>query len=590
MALLPDQSSLGMNNGQTSPWFTVANQFIPRNLHDVIRWVRYITIQSPVTTEVIRKQSTYPITDFIVESNNEDIKEKYKSVFKSFKLKQNLQDIGFDYYTIGNVFISVFFPVHRTLTCPTCKTSYNAKKAGFVRFQRWEFRGICPHCSSDVVFERKDVKSLDVKDMNLIKWNPQHIVVNHNPITGESEYYYKIPNDIRRRVQQGDSLFVNSIPWAFIEAIKHNQDFKFDSENIFHLRNVSTGSMIEGISIPPLVALFSLVFYQATLRKANEAIATEYLNPMRVVFPQAQTGNSDPVVSMSLKNFSANMKDALEKHKRDKNHFVIAPVPVGYQTIGGEGKNLLVSQEIQQAEQSILLSLGVSQELLSGTTNWTSSTVGLRMLENTMHSYVTQLVDVINWVMSKVATYLSIEVCSVSMTPFKLMDDDVFKQELSGLVQQGEASISSLFEALGLDYSEELEKVKADKVLKAKKIIETNFEVEQAEFASSKDISKRLSDDDNYKELLQKASELAGQLSSADPAAIQSVLVTLKLENYPLFILTRKIMEENMLNAPMEPDQEPGQNTGQDPNSTASNQQTDNTSGSKNKKSKGEHK
>ncbi|MCI4436023.1 MAG: hypothetical protein JHC33_04345, partial [Ignisphaera sp.] len=295
MATYQDQiSTFGNVGGQASPWFTVANQFLPRNLHDVIRWVRYITIQSPVTTEVIRKQATYPITDFVVETNSDAVKAKYKEIFDSFKMKQVLQDIGFDHYTVGNVFVSVFFPVHRTLTCPSCATAYNAKKATFLKFQKFSFHGECPACSYIGDFPRKDTKSLDIKDMNLIKWNPQHISVNYNPITGEAEYYYTIPNDIRRRVLQGDKLFVNSIPWAFIEAIKYNQDFKFDSENIFHLRNVSTGTVIEGISMPPLISLFSLVFYQATLRKANEAIATEYLNPMRVVFHQAQTGNSDP--------------------------------------------------------------------------------------------------------------------------------------------------------------------------------------------------------------------------------------------------------------------------------------------------------
>src|ERR1017187_7332104 len=83
-------SSVGGANGggnyapTNSPFFTVANQFLPRNLHDVIRWARYITTQSPVTTEVIRKLSTYPITNFLVDTKSEKTKEKYKEVFKSF--------------------------------------------------------------------------------------------------------------------------------------------------------------------------------------------------------------------------------------------------------------------------------------------------------------------------------------------------------------------------------------------------------------------------------------------------------------------------------------------------------------------------
>ena len=164
---LPGTSgNIGGNYAPTSnPYFTVANQFLPRNLHDVIRWSRYITIQSPVTTEVIRKLSTYPITDFIVDSNSENTRDKYKEVFKSFRLKPSLHDIGFEYYTVGNVFVSMYFPIHRSLTCPSCKTIYNAKKAEFTNFKKFEFHGTCPneHCGYKGVFLVKDTKSLNIE-------------------------------------------------------------------------------------------------------------------------------------------------------------------------------------------------------------------------------------------------------------------------------------------------------------------------------------------------------------------------------------------------------------------------------------------
>jgi hypothetical protein len=324
----------GMPGGsqQGNPWFNVANQFVPRNLHDVIRWARFIAIQSPTTSEVIRKLATYPITDFVTDTNDESLKDRYESIYKSFKLKESLQDSGFEFFTIGNVFLSIYFPIHRELECPNCKTSYNVKKAPWVKFKQYQFVGSCPapSCGYQGSFARKDTKSMSIEDMNLIKWTPEHIAVNHNQITGESEYYYRIPNTIKNKIQKGDRLFVDSIPWEFVEAVRHNQDFKFDRGSLFHLKNISSGGTVEGVSVPPLLSLFTLVFYQATLRKANEAIALEHLNPLRVVFPQAQTGNSDPVISMSLRNFRSNMEDALRRHKTDKAHIVIAPTPVEF--------------------------------------------------------------------------------------------------------------------------------------------------------------------------------------------------------------------------------------------------------------------
>lgn len=528
-----------------NPWFTVANQFIPRNLHDVIKWARYITIQSPTTSEVIRKLATYPITDFIIDTKNEQLKEKYKSIVKSFKLKEALQDIGFEFFTIGNVFVSIYFPIQRNLVCPSCKVSYSAKKAEFLKFKQYQFTGTCPHCNYSGAFQRQDSKSLNVDDMNIVKWNPEHIAVNHNPITGEKEYYYKIPNAIKLKIQKGDRLFLNSVPWGFVEAVRYNQDFKFDQNNLFHLQNISSGGTVEGISVPPLLSLFSLVFYQATLRKANEAIAGEYLNPLRVVYPQAQTGNSDPVIAMSIRNFVSNMEDALRRHKRDKNHIVIAPSPVGYSPIGGEGRNLLVSQEIQQAEEAILLSLGVSRELLSGTTNWTSSSVGLRMMENTLTNYIGRIEDFMEWVLERVSTYLGIETVKVTLKPFKLLDDELLKQLLMQLSQTGKSSLTTLFDEFGLDFTKEQDKIKEETVVQAKMQVETQYEVEQAQFVAAKGVGDQMNNNEEFQTMLDKAQTLAEQLITADDGTRRSFLGKLKVEDYAQWLMVSKIIDEH---------------------------------------------
>lgn len=527
-----------------SPYFTVANQFLPRNLHDVIRWARYITLHSPVTTEVIRKLSTYPITEFIVDSENKDVLEVYSKIFKSFKLKRALHDIGFEYHTLGNVFVSIYYPIQRMLMCPHCKIEHSAKKASFIQFKDYKFVGTCPSCGNSATFLRKDTKSLNIEDMNIIKWDPLNISVNHNIITGEYEYYYRIPNEVKRKVQQGDKLFVNSVPWGFIEAIRNKQDFKFDKDSIYHMKNVSTGHMVDGISIPPLISQYNLVFYIATLRKANEAIATDFMTPMRVVFPTAQTGNSDPVVALSMKNFVGHMQSNLQQHRMDPNHILIAPVPIGYQSISGEGKTLLVSQEIAQAEESLLLGMGVSRELLSGTTNWTSSTVGLRMLENTLRSYVDQVEELINWITSTTARYLGVDIRKITLSPFKLADDDNLRQVLLSLVNKGQASYSSLYESYGMDYEDELRRVREDASAAARNKVRTEVEVERAAFLASKDAADLISKDDSYKTTLAQAQQAAEQLALSDESTKRQALNQLKLSDYAMYLMVSKLLEE----------------------------------------------
>jgi len=540
----------GVSDGATSnspnPWFLVGNQFLPRNFIDTIRWSKYIILQSPVVAETLRKYATYPITDFTIDTKNDKMKDKYLEILKSFKMKEALMNIGFEYFTIGNSFVSIYTPIHRSLECPTCKTSYSAKKSPWLQFKQWQFTGKCPTCSYKGIFNRVDSKSKSIADMNVVRWDPLSIVVNNNPITGEKEYFYKIPSSLKNRIARGDRLLIDTIPWGFVEAARHNQDFKFDHDSIYHLMNVTTGASVEGTAIPPMLSLYSLVFYQATLRKANEAISLEYLSPLRVLYPQPQTANSDPVVAMSIRNFVGNMQAAVLRHKQDPNHIVFAPSPVGYQALGGEGKNLLVSQEIQQAEDSILLSLGVSRELLSGTTNWESTSIGLRMMEALLFNYTSRLSDFIDWAMTKVSSYLEIENIKVDLLPFKLLDDDNLKNLMSQLAMNGKASFTTLYEEMGMDFSKEQELLKEEAVTAAKLQIEAQYETEQAQFLAGRKKSEEMNENEEYKTAVQKAQNMAMELSQVDDVTQRTFMNNLKVTDYGQYLMVSSLMQQNM--------------------------------------------
>jgi hypothetical protein len=534
-----------MNAGQTpSPWFTVANQFLPRNLHDVIRWSKYITTQSPTTTEVIRKLSSYPITDFVVDSKEKTTTEKYKEVFKCLRLRQNLQEIGFGYHTLGNVFISIYYPITRVLRCTACETDYPMRKAGFVKFKKYEFLGVCPHCNHNGVFQRIDRKSMDIRDMNIIQWDALNIIVNNNPITGRSEYYYSIPNEIRRKIADGDMLFLSSTPWSFIEAVKSNQDYKFDDDGIYHLKAPSlTTHSLNGIAVPPLISLFGLVFYQQTLRKANESIATEFLHPLRVVYP-LPNGSADPSVSMSMRNFRGNMEAALKKHKRDGAHIVVAPGPIGYGTITGEGRALLVNQEIQQAEETMLLSLGVSRELLSGTTNWTSSTVGLRLMENSMDAYVAQLNSLLEWMFGKMSQYLSLEPAKVTLKEFKLIDDTTMQQMFANLATQGKMSMRKFFDSIGEDYDEEMANQKKEAIDRAVMAVEIQIETGEATTTAARKISTRNAETSSEQaEFMRTCITQAMEFMAMDPQEVELQLSMMDVEDPAMSIKIRALLE-----------------------------------------------
>lgn len=530
-----------------NPFFTQANQFVPRSFHDIIKWSRYITTQAPTTTEVIRKLSSYPITEFIVESNNEQTIETYKKIFKSIRLKERMSDTGFDYYTLGNVYTSIYFPIDRHLHCPNCKSSYEVKAAmrsGAAVFRKWIFQGECPACYNQVQYKVVDTKSRDISRINLIKWKPEHVSLNHNPVTGESEFYYTIPGDVKRKIMDGDPLFLSTVPWSMVEAVRFNKDYMFDSSNIYHMKSISMGNMIDGLGIPPLISHYSLVFYQQMLRKANEAVAAEHMVPLRVLFPQQSSSNGDPIAQMSLRGFAKQMKKTMRHMKNDPNHILIAPTAIGYQQLGGQGRSLLVNQELQYAEEQQLMSMGVSRELLSGTTNWTSSTVGLRLLENTMNNYVGQLKELINWIMEKIAQYLSIEITETKLVPFKLTDNEALKAAMLDMWKDKVISASTLLEAYGMDYDEELDKMGDDQISMAEKQIEIDFKLERAMHAKSKGLQSE-KDSSGYEDSRKEAYNIAKKVISAQtPQEQRDILFKLQNDDSTMYQTVMRMLND----------------------------------------------
>ena len=80
--------------GMSNPFYLLANQFLPRNFNDVIRWSRFVLVNSPTLFEVVRKYSTYPVTSFIVKGKVKSHEETWKKIIKKLKLKTTLEEIG----------------------------------------------------------------------------------------------------------------------------------------------------------------------------------------------------------------------------------------------------------------------------------------------------------------------------------------------------------------------------------------------------------------------------------------------------------------------------------------------------------------
>jgi hypothetical protein len=543
-----DSNKAGISSsvyGQTetpSPFFTISGQFLPRDLNGIVRWSYFLISVEPLISEVIRKLASYPITEFVIDTPDQSLKKKYEDICYSLDLKSKLTSVGFDYYLIGNVFVSIYFPFVRMAVCPNCGSSYRVDGEN-ITWNNFQFGGSCMNdgCGYTGHMDRSDRKSKDPKDVNLVVYDPRDMSVNYNPISGKSDYWLTIPDYLREKVTAGDKFIISTTPWSMIEAIRDSKEYHFFDDSIYHLKMPGVTNALPGLGVPPLIGAWDSVYNKAMMRRANSAIASELMMPLRIVFPDL-SGGTNPTTAMSLQSFAKNMRTYLARHKTDPLAAVMSPIPVGYQEITGNGKQLLITQEIDQIESYLLLSLGVSKELLDGTLSWTASTVGLRLFRNTLLKYTEQIHRLIAWIFKKISPEFGLDPAEVTLEPFQLTDNDGMVTTLMQLASQNIVSQETALASISIDYDDEQRKIQEEQIEAAKQSVVLEQKKQQAAWSQTRE--QQAGGTDNYKTALEEAGEAANQLISMEEGPRRSALMQLKVQDPAQYMLVSKLIEE----------------------------------------------
>lgn len=524
MSLPPNtMGAFNLGNVYPSAFFDYLSRLMPRKLKLLFRWLEYLYVNSGHVFATIKKFSEYPITEFTYDTTNEDEKKKLKDVLENkLKLKACLIQVGIDYHIYGNSFTSLYKPFNRYLHCKKCNEKYNAANYPYEWMpQTYEFKIVCEKASCGHVGIAKVTheNSLDSTRLKIIRWDPKDIDINHNPITGESEYYYNIPDSIKSRLKtkKVDKFLLNTLPWEFIETIKKKRIFKFAPGQIYHMKTPSPAGINQEWGFPGLLGVMKPFFYTAILRKGNEAIALERIVPWRILYPQASSGSNDPAQFINLQRWKNELQDAIKKWRKDPNMVKLSPIPVGMQQMGGDARGLFVANEIQQAEEMIITSLGVPKEFIYGGLTHAGGSVTLRMIENLLFTYIGQLLELAQWVCDGTTEYLSLRKVKIGMVDFKLIDDIQQKQLIGQLYQNKEVSSTTFLKLLDIDAETERDQIAEDTMAKVKVEYETQQKMNKFKNSLATKVDSQLTGQPQYdpNQLMMMAMTQAQQLARA---------------------------------------------------------------------------
>jgi hypothetical protein len=450
-------------------FFDLSQQYMPPTIKELLKWCRFYYYNSPLIGAAMKKVSRYPITDIIIDDDSQSKQIWDHVLTRVLKMKDRLMEINLDYHVFGNSFTSLHFPFTRWLICRSCGNRKPIRQWTYsFRAEHSHFHAKCNACNNEGPLTVKDVYSKDLKKIRLIRWSPINMTIKYNEYTGRYIYYYTVPRRDRDAVLRGDKDVLEDMPLIVLEAIRKNRPIKFSDGKIKHSRYPTLAEEDQGWGKPVLLHVMKDMFYMTTLRRAQEAIALEHIVPFDMVYPLPNS-QQDPYIHTDLGNWRTEITDAIQKQRMDPNYKAVLPIPVGYGRLGGDGKSLLLTPELNYLTQTIIGGLGLPSDMVLGGMQWSGSSITLRMLENDFIQNRSQMLELLEWVKDEIRIYMQLpNVKGLRFADFRMADDIQKNQQLIGLNAQNKISDQTLLTELGYDYEVEVKKLMAEAKTKAK--------------------------------------------------------------------------------------------------------------------------
>lgn len=448
----------------------------------MMHWGRYFYDWHPIIHAAINKMVSYPITDFIFDTEDDEAERLYKTIFEKLNVRSILHRIGLDYFVSGNAYFSMVMPFKRLLECPECHASVSVEHTPF-KVTADKLLIVCPKCGKQVSPEIKDSNTMDAADIKPIIWDPLNMKMEYDELLGQSQYYYSIPGNIASDLNKGNAHLWATYPLYMIKAARQKKLLKLYSSKLLHLkRDTHSSSYNKGYGQPAISPVLKYLFHLLVLIRAQDALAIDQILPWTIISPSSN-GSVDPSGELDLGQFSGALTKEYENWKKNPMRKSIMPIPVNAQIVGAQGKALMLTNEIQEMTNQVLAGMGVPNEFVYGGLQWSGANISLRMLENQFINYRNMMQQVIDYIVDQCHTYFNMPKIKVHMQAFKMADDIAQKDLFMRMVEAGMISKHTMMRELfnHIDYDKEQEYIKTERLKEQERAIQEQIAATNAQ-------------------------------------------------------------------------------------------------------------
>ena len=491
----------GASNGDqgfADPWNDIATTQMPTTMKSALWWSEYIWTVMGTYRMAMERIVSYFITDIELGGEASD-EEKVK--YKDF-LNNQVDALPFmslmmrDRLCYGNAFASVVVPFRRFLRCPKSgdlyplKVVYNNFKFEFN--DKFEFVATCPKTGWRGAWKIEDKPREEAEHLILKRWSPHEMELLHDPYTDEVAYLWRIPEYYKRMVKKGNLYHLERASQQVLSAIKGDLLFRFNKDSIFHMKEPTlAGIRNMGWGLPRTLINYRQLWYVQVLRRYNEAIALDYVIPFRLITPAGGGGGSvggvmtqDPMSVYNAGDFRSQVKNMINKRRRDPASWQTLPFPVNYQMLGGDAKQLAPTELITQGFETLLNETGTPVEFYQGNLSVQAAPIALRLFESTHRQLVSDANNFLQWLTNSISRIMSWELVDASLKRVTIADDMQKQMSALQLMMGQQLSGTSGLAAVGYDWETEQKRI-ADEARKQQETqARMQEEMEQAGFAA----------------------------------------------------------------------------------------------------------
>ena len=425
--------------------------------------VSVLLLTNPLISTVTQKLATYAITDVLYEEKHPGIVERYRSLFEDIlRIRTVRIELGLDRNVYGNYFCTLAFPFKKMLRCKSCGADTAATDAKY-KFRNYKFWLDCKKCSNSGEAQARDIPVKTIQKIRVIRWNPKTITIRHNDLTGVTEYFYTMTAALRNDITLGKPVAVETTPQAFIDAVAQKKTIKLDHTKLFHGKrpSASRDPSDNGWGAPLIMPVLKDLWFLQILRKSQEAVSLEHILPMRWVSPQVTVDGNNVYGQINLQDWKKEVEQQIKQWKQDANHIAVTGVPISPQTMGGQGKQMLMHQEIRIYSEQIIAGMGVPTGFVYGEAMYSGASVNMRALENEFMGANQDDLRLLEFIRDQVCAFIGDDLPKIklSLKPFKMADDIQRMQFDMQLAQAQFISHSTFLGKMDYDFETELDNI-----------------------------------------------------------------------------------------------------------------------------------